>query len=220
MLLELREKLLKFKSILQFFSLYRMSLMNSKENPTATINKVMALDSQLAQHTYHLEKIGEVRFYTYYAPGLSIYYEVAPFITALRFEHPEAVLASIREPWIRTAMTFNDEKFETAHLLGRTEFAPSHAIQTLINRAKKDQARMGIESFYTQCVKIMEERRSTIIDNAVRQLQQDIVHLKNSYKSLSDIMHSSIEVLANRHKEILEVLTTLLPVLTYRKTDF
>lgn len=184
-----------------------------KKNNIRAMSSLKVNDSKLLQHSYEY-KSGSTTFvfYSYYNAQTPIYYELRPFVTALKFANADQVINDLPKEWICTAGTFNDARFKKAKIKDSTEFGLVEAIDRLAINADKNQA--FIENVHNKCFKYIQELRMQNLNDIIAKLSDRIEQLENlqdHHKTTLGTLHKLLTDVSDTHSNLAGIITGALP---------
>lgn len=169
-------------------------------------------NSDLTQHVFD-SPVGTIIFYSYYNDDTPIYYEIRPFIVALKFPIEDAALKLLPQTWIKLSDEFNDPKFKLLKIRPNTEFVQPQAIQFLINNSQNAKRKIFVEKLYDLCFNELKTARRTKTNKKIQAMAQRISELENKHThhaTILDIIHDALQAITCKHSELHSVLSTLM----------
>lgn len=170
-------------------------------------------DSKLLQHSYEYKTGGTTFvFYSYYNAQTPIYYELRPFVAALKFANADQVIRDLPKEWVCTAGTFNDARFKKAEIKDSTEFGLVEAIDRLAINADTNQA--FIKNVHNKCFKYIQELRMQNINDTITKLSDRIEQLENLHNHHTNALgtlHKLLTDVSETHSNLAGIITGVLP---------
>lgn len=170
------------------------------------------LRSHLTTHTFE-SPLANIRFYSYYNETTPIYYELRPFVVALKTVSEEATIKTIPSDWLRKASNFDDPKFEKAKIDPNSEFAEGLAIQYLVLNSDNKQRKQFVEKLYRICFHQIETDRTIRMHKHLKDLMHQIHELKKKHEQHStamDIFHDLLRILSDKHDDIGKLIRSII----------
>lgn len=153
------------------------------------------ITSVLDKHFYESDDY-QVQFYSYYNDNTPIYYELMPFIIAMKATSPDTVIKNLTPSWLKTADYFRDLVFKRAKIPATTIFVEAACIQymasimtTSINRRK------FLERLYNCSFSEIENDRRSKIIKTVKKLQKTV----NDHTTMLEEINNTLTLIYDHH---------------------
>lgn len=159
------------------------------------------IKSCLSAHKVDAKNIS-VQFYTYYNDESTIFYELKPFIAALKPVSIDVAIKNIPPMLLKRAYEFGDEKFSRAKIDGDTYFGESSAVEFAILSSDNKQKRAIFETLYRMCIHQSEKDRIINTHRYIRKLEEK--HDKHS--SILESCESLLRTLCEKHDDISSII--------------
>lgn len=199
---------------------------NNNVNPTKPINPIIddliTKRSRLQIRNFNMEGLGRpnnsqydsnMRFHVYYTPVSPIYYELMPFIRAMKFSNEIEAINMLPSTWIKHADDFNDPRFNQNRIAKTTKFIESQGIPMMCTIAESKSRAYFMQKMYDSKLKKIENDR--IVDNnqLVLLLVEQITKLNEDQKQMATAIQQikdSIQSISGNHNNIVDELTQLM----------
>lgn len=159
--------------------------------------------SQLTNHTFE-SPLATIKFFSYYNDEISIYYELRPFVVALKTSSVEKTIKTIPTEWLKRAVDFNDPKFVKARIDETTEFVEGPAIQYLVMHSDNKMRKKFVESLVSVCFRRIESDRHNRIMRKIEGVREKVDEHSSVLESTGDMLKQVLD----KHTEISEIIKT------------
>lgn len=165
-------------------------------------------DSSSRLMTYCFEwKLAEIAFYVYYNDESAIYYELRPFVVALKPVSEEVAIKTIPPQLLCKMGDFKDPIFDKISMRPETLFAEGSAIQYLILSSDNKQKRLLYESIHRICIHRVETERILQTHTYIRKLEKQ----QHKHTTLLDLLSQLLTTISNKHDDISTAIKALFP---------
>lgn len=159
--------------------------------------------SQLTNHTFD-SPLATIKFFSYYNDEISIYYELRPFVAALKTASIDKAIKVIPDEWMKRARDFNDPKFIKARIDDSREFVEGPAIQYLVMHSDNKMRKKFVESLFSVCFRRIEEDRHNRMIRKIQAVHDKITQHESTLESTGTMLKQVLD----KHTEITEIIKT------------
>lgn len=184
-------------------SMIKLTLDNAPIDMAPNVQVECGRHSQLTNHTFD-SPLATIKFFSYYNDEISIYYELRPFITALKTASVEKAIKVIPNEWLRRACDFKDPKFIKARIDENTEFVEGPAIQYLVMHSDNKMRKKFVESLFSVCFRRIEEDRHNRMIRKIQAVHDTVAKHESSLESTISMLKQVLD----KHTEITEIIKT------------
>lgn len=167
-----------------------------------------ARKSVLDCHNIPLDNKTTMSFLSYYATGTPLYYEVEPFIKALKFTNVDETLRQLSPQVIKYPSYLNDPKFAARKVPETTAFIESHAMVFLFAMSESKTRTNIVKLIYdTDLRKIENDRniengtRITILEDETKLLKEEVKRLMAKHHEFRNFFTGFLDKFSHQHKE-------------------
>jgi len=169
-------------------------------------SNAMEITSVLDKHFYESGDY-QVQFYSYYNDNTPIYYELMPFIVAMKAVTPDNVIKNLPSTWLKTADYFRDLVFKRAKIPPSTLFVEGAGIQYMIGIISTSvNRRKFIERLYNCSFNEIENDRRSKMIKTIKQLQQT----SNDHSNLLEEINNTLTIIFEHHDLIKNSISDLI----------
>lgn len=152
-------------------------------------------------------------FHVYYTAISPLYYELMPFVRALRFTNEVEVVKMLPPTWIKHVDDFNDPKFVAAHLTRSTKFIESQGIPMLCTLTDSKNRATFMQKLYDITLKKVENDRIVENNRLVVALGDKVAKLAQCHDNHSNLLtkiKETFDEITNSHTNIVDGITKLI----------
>lgn len=197
--------------------------MNSYK-PSITIRSpvedLITSTSTLQRRNFNLEGIAprgnnadsNMMFHVYYTAVSPIYYELMPFVRAMKFANETDAINMLPSTWIKHVDDFNDLKFNQAHIPLNTKFIESQGIAMLCTITESKNRASFMQKIYDSKLKKIENDRIVESNRRLMELSGEITKLQEmnaQHKVAINQILDGIKLLTDGNANIIENLNSM-----------
>lgn len=151
-------------------------------------------------------------FHVYYTATSPLYYELMPFVRALRFTNEVEAVKQLPPKWIKHVEDFNDPKFGMAQMPNSIKFIESQGIPMLCALTDSKTRANFMYKLYDTKLKKTENDRVMASYRTMLALTDQIVQLTANHEKHSSVLtkiKDAFNAITDNHSSIIDVITKL-----------
>lgn len=187
-------------------------------------NSAIINGSTLQRRNFSLDGMGSTRasnsthadqtmmFHVYYTATSPLYYELMPFVRALKFANEVEAIKMLPSTWIKHVDDFNDPKFIQAHLPRNTKFIESQGVPMLCTITDSKTRANFMQKLYDVKLKKIENDRILENNRIIMDLSDQVAKLTKNHESHGALLNKikdAFDIITGNHSSIIDNITKL-----------